>query len=202
MPPSHYSYHGHREHTTPEDISPCLFFLSSLIHSHTSEDALTIASHQWVSNHACSLSVLSCKQARRLISPKSQPSSQLSGHLTNIPHHDHFFLPHADHHLSFSGYSFSKPFFMVMAPLGILISSPRPRHFLNCKPNMQQNSIYSLRSFFKHLTVIQYYEKDRPRIEINNTLSLSFLLQATMFHILHLLAKKTNPRTTYVEHES
>ena len=128
------SYHGHREHTTPEDISPCLFSLSSLIHSHTPEDALTIASHQWVSNHACSLSVLSCKQARRLISPKSQPSSQLFGHPTNIPHHDHFFLPHADHHLSFSGYSFLEPLLMVMAPLGILISSPRPHHFLNCKP--------------------------------------------------------------------
>ena len=137
------SYHGHREHTTPEEISPCLFSLSSLIHSHTRrcpdysltpEDALTIASHQWVSNHACSLSVLSCKPARRLISPKSQPSSQLSGHLTNIPHHDHFFLPHADHHLSFSGYSFSEPLLMVMAPLGILISSLRPHHFLNCKP--------------------------------------------------------------------
>ena len=103
-------------------------------YSLTPEDALTIASYQWVSNHACSLLVLSCKPERRLISPKSQPSSQLSGHLTNIPHHDHFFLPHADHHLSFSGYSFSEPPLMVMAPLRILISSPRPHHFLNCKP--------------------------------------------------------------------
>ena len=110
-----------------------LLSFSSLIHSHTPEDALTIASHQWVSHHACSLSVLSCKPARRLISPRSQPSSQLSGRLTNIPHHDHFFLPHADHYLSFSEYSFSEPLLMVMAPLGILISSPRPHHLLNCK---------------------------------------------------------------------
>ena len=91
---------------TPMGVSPCLLSLSSLLQT-------SKTSH--------------IPQVTAFI-------SALSGRLTNIPHHDHFFLPQADHHLSFSGYSFSEPLLMVMAPLGILISSPRPHHFLNCKP--------------------------------------------------------------------
>ena len=128
----------------------------------------------------------------------------LSGRLTNIPYHDHFFLPHADHHLSFSRYSFSELLLMNDGHG----SSWNLNFFSKTTPLLGLSTLRCNKKPFIHIGFSSKTShsftgmKNKPRTKINNTLFLSFLLQATRFHILYLLSKKINPRTTYVEHES